>query len=219
LRYMTTRAVEGCVFVARLTSADLRRSDPFVSAVVGYFDRFWAENGPSPDGLRGYLAGGLAVRCYAGSRATGDIDMFFTGARVLLPPNTTVTVSAGGREHALVFDHRYTPDFGLLHPDHESRAVDLTASGGAGFPLRVLHPVDLAITKVARFQDHDRADIEALARSGSFDAQALDLLGQQALSYAVGNLTFVTLNLRDAVELVARNQPARARSAPDPEGS
>jgi hypothetical protein len=202
------------VFVARLTSADLRRSDPFVSAVVAYFDRFRAEIGTPLGDLRGYLAGGLAVRCYAASRITGDIDMFFTGARVLVPPNTTVMVSAGGREHTLVFDHQYTPDFGLLHPDHESRAVDLTTPGGAGFPLSVLHPVDLAITKVARLQDHDRADIAALARSGSFDAEALDLLGRQALSYAVGNLTFVTLNLRDAVEIVARDQPSGVLSAP-----
>jgi hypothetical protein len=149
------------------------------------------------------LAGGVAVRCYIGSRTTGDIDMFFTGGRVLMPPNSAVLVSADGIDYSLVFDHQYTPDFGLLHPDYADRAVDLPAPGGEGFLMSVLHPVDLAITKVVRFQDHDRADIAALARLAAFDAEALARLGEQALALAVGDPSFVRLNLRDAAEIVA----------------
>jgi hypothetical protein len=143
------------------------------------------------------------VRCYTGSRITGDIDMFFAGGRVLMPPNSVVLVSADGADYSLVFDHQYTPDFGLLRPDYADRAVDLPAPDGDGFPLSVLHPVDLAITKVARLQDHDRADIAALARLGVFDAQALARLGEQALGFAVGDLSFVRMNLRDAAAIVA----------------
>src|SRR3954447_23567433 len=79
---------------------------------------FAAECGPLQHPVRGYLAGGLGVRCYTGTRVTGDIDMFFTGGRVLMAPNTTVLVSHQRGEHSLVFDHWYTPDFGLLHPDY-----------------------------------------------------------------------------------------------------
>jgi hypothetical protein len=191
------------VFIAALTASDLRRGDPFVEAVVAFLARLRAGIGAPLGGLRGYLAGGLAVRCYTGSRTTGDIDMFFTGGRVLIPPNSAVLVSADGTDHSLVFDHQYTPDFGLLHPDYADRAVDLPAPGGEGFPTSVLHPVDLAITKVARFQDHDRADIAALARLAAFDAEALARLGEQALGFAVGDPSFVRSNLRDAAEIVA----------------
>jgi hypothetical protein len=160
------------MFIAKLTASDLQRSDPFVEAVVAFLARFRAGISAPLGGLRGYLAGGSAVRCYTGARTTGAIDMFFTGGRVLMPPNSAVLVSADGADYSLVFDHQYTADFGLLHPDYAGRAVDLPAPGGEGFPMSVLHPVDLAITKVARFQDHDRADIAALARLGVFDAQA-----------------------------------------------
>jgi hypothetical protein len=197
------------MFIAGLTASDLRRGDPFVQAVVAHLARFRAGINAPLGALRGYLAGGLAVRCYAGTRTTGDIDMFFTGGRVLMPPNSAVLVSADGTDYSLVFDHRYTPDFGLLHPDYADRAVDLPAPEGDGFPMSVLHPVDLAITKVARFQDHDRADIAALARLDAFDAEALARLGAQALGFAVGDLSFVQLNLRDAVEMVAAVRAGR----------
>ncbi|MEK0083969.1 hypothetical protein [Benzoatithermus flavus] len=108
--------------VQALNTGDLRRDDAFVRAVVDYFQRF-AAGCTLPRPIEGYLAGGLGVRCYAGARATGD--MFFPGARVLIPPDTVLLVRNDGREHAPIFDHQYTPDFGLLHPDYAKRAVDL----------------------------------------------------------------------------------------------
>lgn len=181
----------------------IRRHDPFVRAVLSYFEALGREAGALAQPVDGYLAGGLGVRCYAGSRATGDIDVFFRGGRVLVPPNTTILARADGREYGLVFDHQYTPDFGLLHPDCEGRAVLLT---DAGVPLRlsVLHPADLAVTKVARFQDHDREDVAALAGTGTFDGAALLALGREALAYMVGNPTFALENLGDAAEIVDR---------------
>jgi hypothetical protein len=197
------------MFIAGLTPSNLRRGDPFVEAVVAHLARFRAGISAPLGGLRGYLAGGVAVRCYIGSQTTGDIDMFFTGGRVLMPPNSAVLVSADGIDYSLVVDHQHTPDFGLLHSDYADRAVDLPAPRGEGFPMSVLHPVDLAITKVARFQDHDRADIAALARLAAFDAEALARLGEQALAFAVGDPSFVRLNLRDAAEIIAavRGEP------------
>ena len=192
------------MLVQSLGPNDLRRGDPFVSALVDYFGRFAADCGPLPHPVRGYLAGGLGVRCYAGTRVTGDIDMFFTGGRVLVPPNTILVVRHADREHSLVFDHQYTPDFGLLHPDYEQRAVELTSTGG--LELLVLHPVDLAITKVARFQDHDRSDIAVLAATRSFDRLAIARLAEEAMAYAVGNLTFVRANLADALDIVSSAQ-------------
>lgn len=189
--------------IAPLTPSDLRRDDPFVRATLAYFRDFVAGI-TLPRPIEGYLAGGLAVRCYAGSRATGDIDMFFPGARVLLPPDTLIAVQAEGGRRSLVFDHQYTPDFGLLHPDYAERAVELARFGG--LRLLALHPVDLAVTKLARFQEHDRADIVALAGTRSFDRAALARLGEEAMAYAIGNPAFLRENLADALDLVTAAQ-------------
>jgi hypothetical protein len=194
------------LLVRNLAPGGLRRDDPFVRAVVGHFERFAAEHGPLAGSVQGYLAGGLGVRCHAGMRVTGDIDMFFVGGRILMPPNTTILVRAAGREHGLVFDQQYTPDFGLLHPDHGQRAIELASLAEGRLKLLVLHPVDLAVTKIARFQDHDREDIAALARTGAFDAPALGTLGEEAMAYAIGNLSFARANLAEACELVAAVQ-------------
>ena len=61
------------MFIAKLTASDLRRSDPFVEAVVAFLARFRAGISAPLGGLRGYLAGGLAVRCYTGTRTTGVV--------------------------------------------------------------------------------------------------------------------------------------------------
>jgi hypothetical protein len=175
-----------------------RLDDPLVHVVADFFATMEGLDGPGPS-ARGYLAGGVAVRCYVGVRATDDVDMFFQGARVLVPTGTTFVT---GEKQALVFDHQYTPDFGLLHPDFVDRAVPLVTLPGRRLRLWVLHPVDLALTKVMRFAEHDQADIKALASTRCFDAEALLTLGEGALGYAVGNLTFARANLRDAAELV-----------------
>jgi hypothetical protein len=189
------------LLIEPLTPNDLRRDDPFVRAVVDYFRDFVAA-ASLPRPVEGYLAGGLAVRCYTGSRVTGDVDMFFPGARVLVPPDTLILVRAEGRERTLLFDHQYTPDFGLLHPDYAGRAVGLATLGSLW--LRVLHPVDLAITKLARFQDHDRADIAALAATRRFDRAALQRLAEEAMAYAVGILAFARENLAGALAMMER---------------
>jgi hypothetical protein len=184
----------------------LRRDDPFVAAVLRYFEGFGRESPPPQNPIDGYLAGGVGVRCYVGARTTGDVDMFFRGGRVLIPPNTVILAREGGREHGVVFDHQYTPDFGLLHPDDDGRAVELARTCGGMLFVKVLHPVDFAVTKVARFEDHDRADIKALAGTGSFDREAFVELAEEALGHMVGNPAFARGNLAEAAELIESAQ-------------
>jgi hypothetical protein len=68
--------------------------------------------------------------------------------------------------------------------------------------------VKAVVAHLARLQDHDRADISALARLDAFD-EALARPGEQALGFAVGDLSFVRLNLRAAVEIVAATRAER----------
>jgi hypothetical protein len=134
--------------------------------------------------------------------------MFFVNGSILIPPNMSIVVRYGAASYALTFDHQYTPNFGLLHPEYDRRAIALSRQ--PGFLLAVLHPIDLALSKVVRFEENDREDIKALAGTGSFDADALQKLGTACLDYMIGNRRFAELNLTEAVSMVDHaQQPQR----------
>lgn len=156
--------------------------------------------------LTAYLAGGMAVHLYTGLRVTNDVDVEFT-ARILIPNDLMVEVSDDGGDPQLIhFDTNYNPMFALLHEDYQQDAVDVPF-GLERIRLRVLSPVDLAVSKIARFAPNDQEDIQALVRLGLTSADAIEARGREALTGYVGNLGMVEFNLRDAVAL-AREQEA-----------
>lgn len=65
----------------------------------------------------------------------------------------------------------------------------------------MLAPVDLAVSKIARFADNDKEDIVALVRAGLTTARAIEQRAQEALGGFVGGQAMLKLNLRDAVAL------------------
>ena len=81
--------------------------------------------------------------------------------------------------------------------------VDL---GESPLRVRVLAPVDLAVSKISRFQDHDREDIAALVRCGLVTADEIDERARDALTGYVGAPGTVSRNIRDAVELAREVQ-------------
>lgn len=147
-----------------------------------------------------YLAGGLGVYLYTGARPSTDVDAEFAG-RVLVPSDLVVDVTLeSGERQVLYFDTNYNPMFALLHEDYQidSIPVDL---GESPLRVRVLAPVDLAVSKISRFQDHDREDIAALVRCGLVTADEIDERARDALTGYVGAPGTVSRNIRDAVEL------------------
>lgn len=174
-------------------------------------------SGNSPKTVKCYIAGGIGVRCFAPIRPTDDLDVFFEGGRVIIPPNTMIEVASRGEHRSLYFDHQYNPNFGLLHEDFDKRAVPLAPNQRGRLRLFVLHPVDLALSKVVRFEDHDRNDIAALAKLGTFDREAFMRLGEEALKDMMGDRAFARTNLQAAAEMIpdaatrVRSRPRRTR--------
>lgn len=205
------------MFIARLKTDSVRLTDPYVAATVKYL-RSIPASGEPPKAVRCYIAGGIGVRCYAPVRPTEDLDVFFEGGKVIIPPNTMIDVVSRGAKQSLYFDHQYNPSFGLLHENFDRRAVPLVPNQRGQLRLYVLHPVDLALSKVSRLEDHDRKDIQALAMLGAFDREAFMRLGGEALKDMIGNRAFGLMNLKEAAELIpevkprARNRPGRTRS-------
>jgi len=149
--------------------------------------------------LRIILAGGMAAHLYVGKRVTLAIDAEFC-ARVLIPQDLVVEAEGIG---PLYFDTNYNPKFALMHEDCRADAI-LVDIDVPNIELRILAPVDLAVSKIARWADVDQEDIADLVRAGLATAAAIQQRAEAALIGYIGNLTDVRARIESAVELAAQ---------------
>lgn len=158
--------------------------------------------------LKVFLAGGMAVHLYTASRVTTDVDAEF-GSRVFLPSDLVVDVRLeDGTRELLYFDTNYNATFALMHEDYLDDAIALDM-GVPQIRLYVLSPLDLAVSKIARFADNDKEDIAGLVRLGLTTANEIEQRATQAMAGYVGGLPMLRLNLRDAVALARQAEAER----------
>jgi hypothetical protein len=148
-----------------------------------------------------YLAGGMAVNFYCGTRYTEDVDAFYTH-RVHVGSCEVNYRHKDGNPSFLYLDNNYNPAFGLLHENHDRDAVEWTGIGNEKrkIHLYVLSPVDLAVTKISRYSPQDREDILALASAGLFSADQLRDRAIEALGDYIGDRAPVMMS----IELICR---------------
>lgn len=154
--------------------------------------------------VRMYIAGGAAVHLLTGERVTADVDAVFS-KRVLLNDEISVTYrDTDGRARMLYLDRAYNDALGLMHEDAyaDSQPVDLAGIDRNLVEVRVLSPLDLAVSKLARFADPDRSDIELLAKRGLIDSTSLRKRAEEALGGYVGNVGSVRASIDVACRLV-----------------
>jgi hypothetical protein len=137
------------------------------------------------------VAGGAAMHFYTGARYSRDIDAKIL-ARVMIDPQELQVAYHGsdGRARLLYFDTQYNDSFALLHHAayDEARPIAVEGIDKRRLEIRLLMPVDLAVSKLARFSGQDQDDIRVLARHGLITAAALRRRAQTALPDYVGNL-------------------------------
>ncbi|WP_305906288.1 DUF6036 family nucleotidyltransferase (plasmid) [Methylomarinum sp. Ch1-1] len=154
------------------------------------------------------VAGGAAVHFYTGARTSHDLDAEFTH-RIILPQDLVVIYQdeQDQQEKELVFDVNYTPVLGLIHEDYIQDAVYVYSPGeNKKLKIYVLSPVDLAVSKLSRYSDNDKADIEALAKEKLFTAEELKQRAEHALTGYIGATNMVLMNIQDAVKRVGEIQ-------------
>jgi uncharacterized nucleotidyltransferase DUF6036 len=76
--------------------------------------------------------------------------------------------------------------------------------------VRLLSPLDLAVSKIARLSDQDREDIASLARRGMITAPALRKRAEESMAGYVGDLE----RLRGSIEIAARIVQDASRPKP-----
>jgi hypothetical protein len=152
------------------------------------------------------VAGGAALHFYTGARVSKDIDAKLT-ARVLLDPSDLQVAyrDADGHARLLYFDTQYNDSFALLHQNAYDDATPIALEGvdARRLTVKLLTPLDLAVSKLSRFSDQDRLDIRALARERLIAATQLRRRAEEALPDYVGNLDRIKTSIDIACRLVA----------------
>lgn len=159
--------------------------------------------------IRMVIAGGAALYLHTGERVTEDVDATFS-RRVLLGQDIEVAYrDPDGRAALLYLDRNYNDTLGLMHEDADDDALRVEVKGinRKVLDVRVLTPLDLAVSKLARFSDQDREDILLLAKRKLVDAKSLRQRADAALGGYVGNVTPVRNTLDIACRLIESINP------------
>lgn len=152
--------------------------------------------------IKMYVAGGAALHLYTGARLSDDIDASFSH-RIALPENLEVAYAgADGAAQLLYFDRQYNDRLGLMHEDayEDSQPLALEGIDRGVLDVRLLSPLDLAVSKLGRFSDQDRDDIVALAKVKLIDSGSLRARAQDALIGYVGD----TQRVQGSIEVACR---------------
>jgi hypothetical protein len=152
------------------------------------------ESGYTGQPIQARLAGGMAANYYCGNRYTRDIDADFS-ARLILPKDLRVAYrKRNGEDSFIYFDTHYNTSFALLHEDfvkdaviHEKWKEPRPDGKKRLIELRVLSPVDLAVSKLARYSENDRRDIYALALEKLITPETLRERAKEAMADFQGN--------------------------------
>ena len=194
----------------------IRAQDAYLRAFAEVLSRIQQSlKGSRPDvfPIRMFIAGGAALHLLTGARVSEDVDAVFS-KRVLLNDDIEVAYrDADGRARLLYLDRNYNDTLGLLHENahKDARPVDIPGIDKKLIDVRVLAPIDLAVSKLSRFADQDREDILLLAKEGLVDAAALRKRSEQALAGYVGDLNPVRNSVAIACRLIESVPPPRRR--------
>lgn len=164
--------------------------------------------------IKMYVAGGAALHFYTGERVSRDIDAEFSH-RIALPEDLEVSYrDADGAARLLYFDRQYSDAFALMHQDAHDDSLPLTLPGFDAnvLEIRLLAPVDLAVSKLARFSSQDGDDIASLARHKLIESKKLRRRAEEALAAYVGELTRVKGSIDIACRVVEDLEKRRAKA-------
>ncbi|MDA8119907.1 MAG: hypothetical protein M0Z85_07665 [Gammaproteobacteria bacterium] len=177
----------------------LHRDNPAVQAAVRLIAQFEASLPATWTGgpLRLTLAGGMAAALYGQTRLSEDVDAIFSH-RVLLPQEAMIAYTdEQGYTRYLTWDHNYNSTLGLMHPDALDAALPVGTAPRGQIQIFVLTPTDLAVSKLARYADPDRADIQSLIRQGLVHKEAFAQRVTEALDFYVGDTAWILGRLAD----------------------
>lgn len=162
--------------------------------------------------IRVYLVGGAAIHALTQYRVSEDLDLILSQ---YIPPPDDASVAyelKPGNLDVVYLDAKYNQTLGLLHPDYEKNAIPLNLDAADDVEIYTLSALDLAVTKIARFSERDREDIQKLIElelmpgSEDFTGYAME-----ALDYYIGRPQLLRYNIRDVAKWIDEYANERKR--------
>lgn len=157
-----------------------------------------------------YVAGGAAVHYYTAYRVSADVDATFS-KRLLLPEDVDVAwLGEDGKPRMLYLDRQYSDSFALMHEDYDTAAIPCAElnTGKRKVLVYFLSPVDLAVSKLSRYEAVDQEDIRALAEKGLVDSDAVRSRAEEAMGGYVGDMARIRNSLQLACGLIDKARQA-----------
>ncbi len=150
--------------------------------------------------VNAYIVGGAAVHFHTNLRVSNDVDSILSNA-VKLPDDLIVPwIDKDGNVRQLSYDYTYNSSFGLMQEDYDRRAVFIKTIDEK-LNIYILHPIDLIISKIARFSDSDEDDIRALIELKKIDREELYNLASDAIEVGIGFPKSITTHLEWVMEI------------------
>lgn len=152
--------------------------------------------------IRMFIVGGAALHLLTGERVTEDVDAAFS-KRVLLDQDIEVSYrDADGRARLMYLDRKDNEAPGLMHAQAyaEAKPIGVPGVDASLLEVRILSPVDLAVSRLAHFADQDRQDVELLARKKLIDSRSVRQRATEALQGYAGDAAPV----RNSIDIACR---------------
>lgn len=190
---------------------------PYGAALLELLQRLEVElslNRPLP----AIIAGGAAMAMYVSQRVSDDVDIEFVGTRVLIPKDLSVPYKGeDGESEAVHIDTNYNATFALMHENYvdDAVAVDVRTQY---LQAKVLSPIDLAVSKIARLAPIDISDLRKLAGAGLITPEAVRSRALEAADYHVGDRQKLLSYIRIAEEEIRSAMPGASQASRPPDG-
>ncbi|EOG4614990.1 DUF6036 family nucleotidyltransferase [Pseudomonas aeruginosa] len=193
---------------------NIQLSTPLGEAVARLFSRALPLlEGQAPGAMKVFIFGGCGVHLLTHARGSADIDAEVEAARILRRDELVAVLAdpefyeQGDEDLTVEFDPNYNTSLGPLHEDYRDRAIPLDGfDGNQPLHVYVAAGVDLAISKLGRYTEQDKADIEALIDCGRVDVEEFVTLAKEAIDYAVGNRSVTLSYLADVTDPYLENR-------------
>lgn len=169
-----------------------------LSTMLDKIDATLRESGYQGEPIAMYLAGGLAVNYYCGTRFTTDVDASFSRRVALNYRDLVVDFRRRWQGQPNLLRHVLFSD---ARPDARGLRGRCDRMDWYRQRASACQPVDIAVSKLGRFEGHDLEDILALAARSYFTLDQFRERAEVAASYFVGEVR----RLRTTIEIVCRH--------------